>query len=170
MRAANPERLNAVLEQSRAVLRRSAPQLAIREMTTMDAVFDEAVGPAGQLATLLSLLAALALVLDAVGVYGMISHYVGRRTREYGIRIAMGWRPARAVGSSVEAPRSSPMERDRTRATLAMDGVAVVVAYTASTGRSWASPRVGHDSSSADGAFVPAWRASDGSVIVMRKQ
>lgn len=56
-----------------------------------------AVGAAGQMATLLSLLAALALVLGAVGVYGVISHYVMRRSRDYGICIALGQRPARVV-------------------------------------------------------------------------
>jgi ABC-type antimicrobial peptide transport system permease subunit len=47
--------------------------------------------------TLLSLLAGLALVLGAVGVYGVISHYVTRRSRDYGICIALGQRPARVV-------------------------------------------------------------------------
>ena len=41
----------------------------------MQSVFDEAVGPAGQVVVLVSLLAGLALVLGAVGVYGVISHW-----------------------------------------------------------------------------------------------
>ena len=51
--------------------------------------------------TLLSILAGLALVLGAVGVYGVISHYVTRRSREYGIRIALGQTPSSVVGQVV---------------------------------------------------------------------
>ena len=51
----------------------------------MQNVFDLARRAGGQVVTLLSLLAGLALVLGAVGVYGVISHYVTRRSRDYGI-------------------------------------------------------------------------------------
>ena len=63
----------------------------------MATVLEEAVGPAGQIVTLLALLAGLALVLGAVGVYGVISHYVTRRTKDYGIRIALGQSPGEVV-------------------------------------------------------------------------
>lgn len=91
------EHLPTVLQAGRAALQRDARQLAIQQTVTMESVFDEAVGAPGRLATLLSLLAGLALVLGAVGVYGMISHFVSRRTRDYGIRIAMGLPPQRVV-------------------------------------------------------------------------
>jgi ABC-type antimicrobial peptide transport system permease subunit len=67
----------------------------------MGLVFERALGPPGQLVRLLSLLASLALLLGAVGVYGMISHYVTRRTREYGIRLALGLLPRRVAGQVV---------------------------------------------------------------------
>ena len=63
----------------------------------MSSGFEDAVGAPGRLSTLLSLLAALALILGAVGVYGMISHFVTRRMREYGIRLALGLSPERVV-------------------------------------------------------------------------
>ena len=44
----------------------------------------------------LALLTALALVLGAVGIYGVISHFVTRRRRDYGVRIALG-QPAGGV-------------------------------------------------------------------------
>jgi ABC-type antimicrobial peptide transport system permease subunit len=47
--------------------------------------------------TLLGTLAALALVLGAVGVYGVIAHYVTRRSHDYGICIALGMQPSRVV-------------------------------------------------------------------------
>ena len=67
----------------------------------MQTVFDMAMGAAGQVVTLLTLLAGLALVLGAVGVYGAISHYVTRRARDYGIQIALGQQPGRVVAQVV---------------------------------------------------------------------
>jgi putative ABC transport system permease protein len=87
----------ALLDLARSTISRSGSQLAVQETTTMKNVFDLAVGPTGQIVTLLSLLAGLALVLGAVGVYGVISHYVTRRSRDYGIRIALGQQPSRVI-------------------------------------------------------------------------
>lgn len=95
--ATRPEGVAALFAAARRTVEREGRQLAVERTTTLESIFDEAVGPPGRLATLLSLLAALALVLGAVGVYGMISHDVARRTRDYGIRIALGLPPARVV-------------------------------------------------------------------------
>jgi predicted permease len=83
----------SVLLDARSAIGRESTQLAVQQMTTMKNIFDLALGPTGQVVTLVSLLASLALVLGAVGVYGVISHYVVRRSREYGIRIALGQHP-----------------------------------------------------------------------------
>lgn len=85
----------------RDTLARAGRRLAVQEITTMRHVFDLAVGPTGQVVTLLSLLAGLALVLGAIGVYGVISQHVTRRARDFGIRLALGERPSRVVGQVV---------------------------------------------------------------------
>ena len=87
----------SVLVDARSALSREAAQMAVQQTTTMKNIFDLALGPTGQVVTLVSLLAGLALVLGAIGVYGVISHYVIRRAREYGIRIALGQQPLLVV-------------------------------------------------------------------------
>ena len=87
----------SVLLDARSAIARESSQIAVQQMTTMKQIVDRALGPTGQVVTLVSLLAGLALVLGAVGVYGVISHYVVRRSREYGIRIALGQQPLRVV-------------------------------------------------------------------------
>ena len=97
LRTGAEDKIPPLLELARSTIARSGTQLAVQETTTMQNLFDLAIGPTGQVVTLLSLLAGLALVLGAVGVYGVISHYVSRRSRDYGIRIALGQQPSRVI-------------------------------------------------------------------------
>jgi predicted permease len=80
----------SVLEPLRSTIARIAPTAAVQQTTTMSRVLDLAVGPARQVVLLLSLLAGLALLLGAVGVYGVMSHFASRRRRDWAIRVAIG--------------------------------------------------------------------------------
>jgi ABC-type antimicrobial peptide transport system permease subunit len=76
---------------------RVAPDFAVQQVTTMSRVLDAAVGPARKIMMLLALLSALALVLGAVGIYGVISHFAARRKRDWAIRVALGLPGSRVV-------------------------------------------------------------------------
>lgn len=90
-----------ILDPARRAIQAAAPGVAIRELTTMESVFARAIGPALQVRSLLSLLAGLALTLGVIGIYGVVSHFVTRRNRDWGVRIALGMRPARVIGEIV---------------------------------------------------------------------
>src|SRR4030095_12771402 len=69
--------------------------LPITEVTMFDEILSREVSPKQFNATLLSIFAALALVLAATGVYGAISYTVAERTHEARIRMRRGGGGAR---------------------------------------------------------------------------
>jgi putative ABC transport system permease protein len=97
IRATRPGDEASLLDDARRTINRVAPAFAVQQATTMSRVLDNAVGPARQVMTLLALLSGLALVLGAVGIYGVISHFAARRKRDWAIRVALGLPGSRVV-------------------------------------------------------------------------
>jgi predicted lysophospholipase L1 biosynthesis ABC-type transport system permease subunit len=77
----------------RAALRPIDPNLPVAEFQTMQSLVDKAVSPRRFLVMLLSSFAGFALILASLGIYALISCSVQQRTKEIGIRMALGANP-----------------------------------------------------------------------------
>lgn len=79
-----------MIPELRGAIHRENPDLVAEDFSTMEQAIDDAIGSQRLAARVIGTFGALALLITAVGLYGLLSYSVAQRTREIGIRIALG--------------------------------------------------------------------------------
>jgi putative ABC transport system permease protein len=148
----------------RQVVARTDPSAAVGGMMTMTQMEARHVSPFQMMAGMLAVLAVVTMLIATVGLYGLIAYGVAQRTREIGVRIALGARP-RDILSQIGAGAV------RLAALGVVFGVAGAAAFarllgvmlygvTASDPRTFVGVSVGLLMVALTAAIVPSWRAS----------
>ncbi len=149
----------------RRIVYHADPQLPILDFRTVNEQVSRSLSTERLLAALSASFGALALLLSLIGLYGVMSFVVTRRTREIGIRLALGATGASAIRLVL-----------RDALTMIAIGMALALPCVAALGKivqsqlfgvtatdpaTVATSAVVLGAGAAVAAFIPAWRASN---------
>jgi putative ABC transport system permease protein len=111
----------AFLNEMRQAVWSVNPSLPLASVQTMQEIYDRSMARTSFTLVMLAIASAMALVLGVVGIYGVISYAVSQRTREIGIRLALGVQPGQ-------------LKRMFVRDGLTLAGVGTAIGLAAATG------------------------------------
>jgi predicted permease len=161
---------SAALSRLRALVHEMDPRVPLDSIATMEMQIDQALGRERLLAFLSALLGGLAVALATIGLYGVLSFSVARRTREIGIRVAVGASRSRILALFLAES-----------AWIVLGGIALGIPLALGCGRLAASLLYGlkaQDTATAAiatvfmaltafaAALIPAWRAARLNAVV----
>jgi ABC-type antimicrobial peptide transport system permease subunit len=160
--------------QIRGAIQSVDPTLPVFGVTSMDEVLDASLASRRFSANLVAGFAAMALLLASIGIYGLLAYMVGQRSREIGLRLALGAQRADVLRLVL-----------RKGVVLAALGIVAGLIFSASTASLMASLLYGvrpHDPAvflmvpllllvvAVAASYIPAWRATKVDPIVALRE